>query len=316
MDKDVQAQAVRQMLESARLPDTAVDALLSEATDPEYWRHFCPALSVGQSSSRDVCEETALDSAEIAELTEKLRAEGYFRTRAMLPSPLIHKMRACVEQLRARSWPLVFSFVFDEFWAILRTASLERLVSAFLDQGYLQTAAIWTYYVSPRKGSTGWAPHVDGSGEQRLSVWLPLTDATLDNGCMYVIPRNLVPESLAEDYREWGSIEKSELSRLLQGSRALPAEAGCVLGWDQNLIHWGSVSSGSTIPRISIAAEFIAARAKPHRSELPLLDTMSLPTFEQRLYSIGRSMSDYNRFEPLMNRFAEVAQRLMAKYKQ
>jgi Phytanoyl-CoA dioxygenase (PhyH) len=316
MDRDVQTQAVRQMLESARLPGAAVDALLNDATDSDYWRHFCPALSVGTSSWRDLREACTLDSADIAQLAEKLGTEGYFRTKAILPIPLIHKMRACVEQLRSQNWPPVFAFVFDEFWAILRTASLDRLVSAFLGQEYKQTSAIWTYYVSARKGSTGWAPHVDGSGDHRLSVWLPLTDATLDNGCMYVIPRNLVPGSLPADYREWGTVEKGELSRLLQGSRALPADAGCVLGWDQNLIHWGSVSSGSTIPRISIAVEFIAARAKPNNTEYPLLATTSLPTFEQRLYSIGRSMSDYNRFEPLMNRFAEVAQRLMARYKQ
>lgn len=316
MDKDIQTQAVRQMLESARLPGSAVDALLNDATDSDYWRHFCPTLSVGTGRWRDLCEECSLDSAEIDQLAQKLGTEGYFRTKAILPSPLTDKMRSCVEQLRSRSWPPVFAFVFDEFWAILRTASLERLVSAFLGEGYKQTAGIWTYYVSPRKGSTGWPPHVDGSGDQRLSVWLPLTDATLDNGCMYVIPRNVVPESLPEDYREWGTLEKRELSRLLQGSRALPAEAGCVLGWDHSLIHWGSVSSGSTIPRISIAAEFIGARAKPNHTEHPLLDTTSLPTFEQRLYIIGRSISDYNRFEPLMNRFAEVAQQLMARYKQ
>jgi hypothetical protein len=86
-----------------------------------------------------------------------------------------------------------------------------------------------------------------------------------------------------------------------------------VLGWDHSLIHWGSVSSGSAIPRISIAVEFLGARVNTERSEHPLLDTTALPTFEQRLYIIGKSISDYNRFEPLMNRFAEVAERLMAR---
>jgi hypothetical protein len=211
MDKDVQAEAVRQMLESARLPSTEVDALLNKATDSDYWRHFCPTLSVGTSSWREVREECPLDSSEIAQLVEKLGTEGYFRTKAILPIPLIHKMRACVEQLRSQSWPPVFAFVFDEFWAILRTASLERLVSAFLGEGYKQTSALWTYYVSARKGSTGWAPHVDGSGDQRLSVWIPLTDATLDNGCIYVIPPKPCTEIASsrlhkvENHRERGA---------------------------------------------------------------------------------------------------------------
>ena len=28
----------------------------------------------------------------------------------------------------------------------------------------------------------------------RCSVWLPVTDATLDNGCMYVVPKEFDPE--------------------------------------------------------------------------------------------------------------------------
>jgi hypothetical protein len=76
MDKDVQTQAVRQMLESARLPGSAVDALLNDATDSDYWRHFCPTLSVGTSRWRDLCEECALDSVEIDQLAQKLGTEA------------------------------------------------------------------------------------------------------------------------------------------------------------------------------------------------------------------------------------------------
>lgn len=316
MEKRVQIEAVRQMLESARLPGTEVDALLTKAMDVDYWRHLCPALALGSSSWSDVTEECPLDSGEVARLGEKLGSEGYFHTRKIFSPALIQKMRACVEQLRSQNWPLVFSFVFDEFWAILRTASVERVVSGFLGSGCKQNSAVWTYWVSTQKGSAGWTPHTDGSEAQRLSVWLPLTDATLDNGCMYVIPRNLLPDSLPADYTKWGTVSKAELSHLLQCSRALPAEAGCLLGWDNSLIHWGSVSSGSPVPRISIAAEYLGTRAKVTSYDRPLLDATSLPTFEQRLYIIGKNLADYKRFEPLMNRFADVAQQLMARSKQ
>lgn len=316
MEKRVQIEAVRQMLESARLPGTEVDALLTKAMDVDYWRHLCPALALGSSSWSDVTEECPLDSGEVARLGEKLGSEGYFHTRKIFSPALIQKMRACVEQLRSQNWPLVFSFVFDEFWAILRTASVERVVSGFLGAGCKQNSAVWTYWVSTQKGSAGWTPHTDGSEAQRLSVWLPLTDATLDNGCMYVIPRNLLPDSLPADYTKWGTVSKAELSHLLQCSRALPAEAGCLLGWDNSLIHWGSVSSGSPVPRISIAAEYLGTRAKVTSYDRPLLDATSLPTFEQRLYIIGKNLADYKRFEPLMNRFADVAQQLMARSKQ
>jgi Phytanoyl-CoA dioxygenase (PhyH) len=316
MEKHVQMEAVRQMLESARLPSTQIDELLNQAIDADYWRRLCPTLSVGADHQSNVAEECPLDSGEVARLGEKLGTEGYFQTRKIFSPALIHQMRACVEQLRAQNWPLVFSFVFDEFWTILRTTSVEQVVSGFLGAGCKQNSAVWTYWVSTQKGSAGWTPHTDGSEEHRVSVWLPLTDATLDNGCMYVIPRNLVPKSLPADYTKWANVSKAELSHLLQCSRALPAEAGCLLGWDNSLIHWGSVSSGAPVPRISIAAEFLGTQAKVTSYDRPLLDTTSLPTFEQRLYIIGKNLADYKRFEPLMNRFAEVAQQLMARSKQ
>jgi hypothetical protein len=76
------------------------------------------------------------------------------------------------------------------------------------------------------------------------------------------------------------------------------------------------VSSGSAIPRISIAVEFLGARATPTAYDRPLLDMTSLPTFEQRLYVIGKCIADYKKFEPRMAKFAEVAQRLMARSRQ
>jgi hypothetical protein len=211
MNKDIQAQAVLQMLESARLSSAEVDGLLNQAIDADYWRRFCPVLSVGSSGWREIREECPLDPSEVGRLAEKVRTEGYFQTSAVFPLPLVHRMRSCVELLRSQNWPPAFAFVFDEFWAILRTASLERLLSSFLGQGYRQNSAVWTYYVSTQKGSAGWAPHQDGGGEQRWSVWLPLTDATLDNGCMYVVPRNLLPDSLPAKYTKWDSVNQAEL---------------------------------------------------------------------------------------------------------
>ena len=56
-------------------------------------------------------------------------------------------------------------------------------------------------------------------------------------------------------------------------------------------------------PHDSIAAEFLGTQAKVTGYDRPLLETTSLPTFEQRLYIIGKNLADYKRFEPLMNRF-------------
>jgi len=171
---------------------------------------------------------------------------------------------------------------------------------------------LWTYYLIPRRGSAGWPPHIDGNGEQRVTIWIPLTDSTLENGCIYVIPRNLAPPSLPADFRRWDSIKKSELNKVLQSCRALPARAGAILGWDHSLIHWGSVSHGSTTTRISIAVEFLGAGVSPMDSERPLVEGSSLPAFPKRLYIIGKCILAYRKFEPLMSRYGVFAEELMA----
>ena len=104
----------------------------------------------------------------------------------------------------------------------------------------------------------------------------------------------------------------TELSQLLQATRALPAPAGALLGWHHQLIHWGSWSSGETEPRISFAAEFVATGEKPYESELPLLDPVSLPPFNVRLRTISKKILDYSRFELPMGRYRGLATRLSA----
>jgi hypothetical protein len=311
--KDLQTEVVWQMLESARLSSSEVGALLDRALDPDHWRHFDPRLTVCATGRHDVDEAHSLDSSEVRRLADKLAIEGYFHTDPVLPLSLIQKMQDCVAQLRGEGWPPVFAFVYDEFWTAVRTASLGQLLSAVLGRGYKQNSIVWTYYVAPRKRSAGWTPHADGGGEQRLTVWIPLTDATLENGCMYVIPRDLVPDSLPTDYNTYETIKKIELGRLLQCCQALPARAGSMLGWDHNLIHWGSMSHGSTTPRVSIGVEFLATHVTPSDYERPLLDSASLPTFPQRLHMIAKGILEYKKFEPLMVRYGELAERLMSR---
>jgi hypothetical protein len=52
----------------------------------------------------------------------------------------------------------------------------------------------WAWYIDPLKEEKGWQPHRDRDtmsttpDPQYCTVWIPLTDATLDNGCMFVLP--------------------------------------------------------------------------------------------------------------------------------
>jgi hypothetical protein len=222
------------------------------------------------------------------------------------------RMRTTVDELRGAGWPSVFSYVYDDFWAVWRTPSLVKFLSANLGEGYLQTAGVWTYRVDPEKQGSGWRPHVDSRDDvARLSIWIPLTDATIRNGCMYVVPKDEVPPGLPSSYLDWTSVSTANLGSLLHAVTPLPAQRGSILGWDNRLIHWGGKARGSGGDiRMSIAAEFLPAGTRPKRSERPALG-LNLPDFPTRLRIIAQAILSYERFEPMMRRYGGLARRLV-----
>jgi hypothetical protein len=294
------------------LSEGEVQDLFQRAADIDYWKDFVPGMGVLDLRSVDHLEGAAFSSEQEAWALAHLKRHGYFRMPPLVAPEVTARMCTSVEMLRNAGWPTVFTYVYDEFWTVWRTPSMVRLLSSCLGAGYFQTSGVWTYRVDPQQRGSGWPPHVDSRNDaERLSVWIPLTEATLDNGCMYVIPQDRVPPNLPPSYLDWKSISVQELSRLLHSVTPLPAVVGSVLGWNNRLIHWGGGSTELAAgPRISIAAEFLREGTRPHRSELPVLDA-NLPDFETRLRVIGQAILAYEKFEPLMRRYRGVATKLI-----
>jgi hypothetical protein len=307
------AEELSRMVESTVPSEDEVKALLDKARDPAYWRALNPDLSIGDSFAADALEERPIEDDELDELADYFDEDGYFQIDSHLAPDVLGRMRACVDVLRHERWPLVFAFVYDEFWLVFRTPSLVRYMSEILGPGYRLIPTTWTYYVEDDKGATGWPPHVDNSCEpNRVNVWVPLTDATVQNGCIYVIPQSLAPEGFPEAFWERDTFSHAELITLLQASRAIPARVGSMLGWHSELIHWGSTSGGTGDPRISVAMQFIAADEPPNPGEVPLFDAHeSMPTLEERLSAIGRALRIYHKFEPATVRFLGLADLLV-----
>jgi hypothetical protein len=274
-----------------------------------------PAFAVGAGGACTFIEVRPIGPQQSEELVQQVSTEGYFHIESILPASELARMKQCVEILRKRGWPLVFAFIYDEFWLITRSPSLVQFLSAVLGRDYKQIPHIWAHYVRPTGNAAGWPPHVDGPGRSnRLTVWVPLGDATLENGCMYLIPWNAASRQLSDRFTRLDAIEHKDLRTLLQSTRAMPARAGAVLGWAFDVIHWGSPCTREAEPRISISLEFISGTEQPAADELPLLDPHKrLPSFPQRLYAIGKALGAYERFEPLTIRFIEFAKRLIEK---
>jgi hypothetical protein len=144
-----------------------------------------------------------------------------------------------------------------------------------------------------------------------LTVWIPLNDATLENGCIYVVPREFDSDFDATDKRHAHMNPATEVQRgrsakihfPLHGVRALPAPAGSLLAWYGNTIHWGSTCSRyATEPRKSIALTFRRAATVSHDDNEvpPLIRTHAAAlTPALRLSLIARSLLLYNQWHAL-----------------
>jgi hypothetical protein len=238
------------------------------------------------------------------------RTDGYFIETAVVPVAETQALVAAIEQLRAQGWHAQFAFVFDEFWTLAWAGGLREIAAALLGQGPLLIPAVAVHYVDVG-GSRGWAPHTDGTQfDDRLTTWVPLTDATLVNGCIYVVPRS---EDLDEAMTRFNTVETTHADAvaLMQRARALPAPAGSVLGWAFDVLHWGSVSLGAPTPRVSVAYEWLGPDGYPEEHELPLLNLDDgLPSLAERLDLIARSILSYDRFDPALLPFEGLAKKL------
>ena len=213
-------------------------------------------------------------------------------------------MAACVGRLRALGISTVFAFVFDEFW--VNFYKLDPLLRYLLGAEYRMLPDFWVWYVDPREDDAGWRPHRDKSHQALLTdgrpksftIWLPLTDADPLNSCMYVVPADRDPTYGTERDKEW----KFELSDV----RALPAQAGSLLGWTQALLHWGSRGvARASGPRISMAFEFIRADVPPFN--LPLIQPGTALSLAARVQLICKQILQYQHMYPLAPRAADIA---------
>jgi hypothetical protein len=276
------------------------------AEDVEFWRALRPALSVESGSPAP-----AFDLGDVQALMRTLRFEGYVNAPGVVPPDVYAPLRECVECMHERRIPLPFAFVYDEFWQAFQGVS--TFIEAALGPGYKALPDFWVWCVPASEGGLGWGPHRDrvtptldrDNSPHSLTVWLPLSDATPLNGCIYVLPAHLDPRFKR---RVWDGEGNTSVDKI-QDIRALPASAGSLLAWNQGLLHWGGrASRQATGPRVSMAFEFQRKDKPPFNT--PLLDPRVIPPFRQRLGLIGKQVLQYDHMYPLTPENAALAKQL------
>jgi len=191
-----------------------------------------------------------------------------------------------VERLVENGWPSCFALLYDEYWHIIY--ELYDIMGPFLEEKgddlvlemdcfvwalqrqkdlYSDGNMTWGDAQNNIGGNFG-TPHRDADFDdcntpdgkpEKLSVWVPLTACTNDNGCMYVIPKEADPLFSDIEHKFHMSASRATADGTLcrfDVSRARPliCPRGSINSWQGNLIHWGS-SCGAFAkqPRMSIA---------------------------------------------------------------
>ncbi len=272
-------------------------------TNPDHWRRLNPDLTISANpfdQRRPLCEVAAASAD--AHLLH-IREEGYFHTPPLLAPDETARLADGIGRVVHAGFPASFVCVYDEFYQAFDR--LGALLAPILGDGYLMVAeGFGAWHIeggdteSRLFGPAG--PHRDSLGPDRhdlarenptlVNAWIPLTDATLDNSCIYLLPAHRDPSYLSSD-------RKFLANRVpFQHIRAVPAAAGSVVCWTTHLLHWGSRGSRRAgVPRMSIAM-YLQSRAVPPYDESAFPVPSAVP-FTDRLHWIALTLRDPKIFD-------------------
>lgn len=296
--------------ETAPSPTQIVPSLL-QAEDPSFWLELCPDMTIEGEASVPLASlgSLGIEQRQWALLQERLHEEGYLKLEPWLAREEAAQLAAVVQQIERRFGVPVFGLVFDAFWQLI--PRLAGLLEEALGGDFRVLPDCWVWLLHPNGKDRGWGVHrdrnrhtLDADGTPRtLSLWIALTDATTDNGCIHVLPASSDP-----DYTE-AKADYAFSLKTLQSVRALPVSAGSALCWTQHLVHWGGRASRfAAQPRISIAFELQRSDVPAFSS--PLMPADWMPSFAMRLGLIGRQILQYQHMISVSSEMLSLAKQL------
>lgn len=270
-------------------------ANLNRLATVEYWAALNPGMRISDYPFEHPTEtQVHAPLGKVEHCVQQMREEGHFRLENVLPKERVARMAKAVDNIVAAGYPAAFAYVYDDFWLVFR--DLSPVLTPLYGEYYQVCLNLWAWHIPASDAYHGFKPHRDLIGKNTLrsdgspifgTVWIPLTDVSTQHACMYVLPTNQdpnVPGKLASFMVPQESV---------QAIRALPAQAGSVLGWNSYALHWGSKSSKwAHGPRISIATYIKRAEEKSFNS-VSLQSNLYL-NLERRLAVIGENMMHYD----------------------
>jgi hypothetical protein len=304
------AQQIREFVQSVGLTSAQQADLRERAWSADYWRALCPWLSIATTGERIRRSDFDLASVEAASdvAVEEYGARGYCSCENVFDLQELDQLRKAVFTVRGAGWPMIFAFVYDEFWTILHAPRLDHFLTSVIGQGYQPSARFWVNYVPPIEGGAGFLPHIDGGAGHTVTCWVPLTHATPDNGCMYVIERAAGSRDLLRDFKQIDLFTRQQMVLFTAHARALPIAPGGFLAWPQDTVHWGGIYRRGEA-RLALSWEFMPSTAENFDTALSaaLLREHPLPVFENRLRWLCHALLRFKGRDVMMERFASLA---------
>lgn len=250
---------------------------------PEFWRRPAPELTISDTQpAHQITREPGQSSAERARLVN----DGFLRLKQPgLDAPIADIAKA-MDRIVSSGLPAAFIGVYDEVWSLI--SQLNSVVDGLFVDGAAMVPDFWACHsatsgagISAGRKRAAEGVFRDGT-PKNVTVWLPLTQATPDNGCVYVVP--------AGQDRNYGKPQAERADASLPGIRALPAEAGDVLIWNGETYHWQARPDRHCEdgPLMSLTWEFQSAELPP--LEGVVIDSYPYAPFETRLALLARQM--------------------------
>ncbi len=280
---------------------------LEKLSSRSFWQEFANGAFHISSESKPITINPVQPASEVMQETKTLfELEGYAHLYQQLDLDL-SSYTTLLKKMFDADLPPVFAFVYDEFWEL--QARLKFIVESFLAEGSKLMPTVWIWYVDPTKEreilqqenkelvtrtlySGFYGPHRDkgkkglypDGSPKILSFWLPLTEATPLNSCIYIAPANRDPTYNTDEEESW-QFQRPDI-------RALPAKPGDILFWNEAVVHWGSrPAPGRKVPpRVSIGFEYIS---KDCLEKCTHFDIDTFPDFQTRLEIIALQFKLY-----------------------
>src|SRR5688572_30331589 len=164
------------------------------ASSEQFWRALCPDLTISADPFGMAGAAFEFPGTVVERAVASVRADGYLKTGPALEPADSRALANAVRRVIDAGFHPLFASVYDEYWKPL--ARLGNLLTPVFEAPPRLLGDYWLWCISEDQAPAGWSPHRDHEVEDTiradgrpslLTVWIPFTDATPENGCIYAL---------------------------------------------------------------------------------------------------------------------------------